>query len=659
MPQIYKRKSNRQVFNPDSMLLAIQACRENQMGYLKASRQFEVPISSLRRRVNDKNLRAKENKKVLGSKTTSLPLQLEEELYSHIFKMERMFYGLTTTDVRQLAYDLAVANSIPAEQHRFNQEKKLAGWGWLHGFRKRYPNLSLRSPEPTSYARAAGFCKTKVEGFYQMLKHTYDEHSFTPDRIFNLDETGVTNVQGKPSKVFAAKGKHQVGSIKSAERGTNVTVVFAMNVTGNFVPPAFVIPRKRSRRELADNAPPGSLFLYQQRGWMDSEQFLIYLRHFVAHVRPSPTLPVLLILDGHHSHKTLAAIQYSRENGLILLCLPPHCTHKLQPLDVAFFKSFKSYYNKAVENWLRSHFGRVVTIYQIPQLVAEAFEKSATISIAKSGFRATGIYPYNDNIFKHEEFLADDDVPSTGNHQNITPTQIPAIPSSPKPPNANCCSAISAIDIIDLDEPTSSSFLTPSVNVAPTNLLDGSSMGATTNAIKLKMKSSGTSSSSYSCFEREAISTTLTTATNQQYVTPSQIRLMPSFSKPSNRASSASILTLDIMDSNQPTSSSFLTTSANVASPNLHPKPPSSTRAIKRKVKSSSSGATSFSSCIKRKSMPTSGDQSSECIYCNESFSQSRPKEKWIQCAICKEWSHVLCAGYDRGAFLCDFCPKN
>ena len=93
-----------------------------------------------------------------------------------------------------------------------------------------------------------------------MLKHTYDEHSFTPDRIFNLDETGVTNVQGKPSKVFAAKGKHQVGSIKSAERGTNVTVVFAMNVTGNFVLPSFVIPCKRSRRELADNAPPGRLF---------------------------------------------------------------------------------------------------------------------------------------------------------------------------------------------------------------------------------------------------------------------------------------------------------------------------------------------------------------------------------------------------------------
>jgi hypothetical protein len=220
----------------------------------------------------------------------------------------------------------------------------MPGWSWLYGFRERFPILSLRSPEPTSLSRATGFNKEKVSQFYKLLKSVYDEYHFTPERIFNMDETGVSNVQGKTSKVFSLKSKRQVGCIKSAERDSNVTIVCAMNVTGMFVPPAFVIPRKRVRAELADHAPPGSLFLYQDRDWMDAEQFMKYLKHFLLHVKPTMESKILLILDGHHSHKTVQAVEFCRENGIVLLCLPPHCTHKLQPLDVSFFKSFKCNY---------------------------------------------------------------------------------------------------------------------------------------------------------------------------------------------------------------------------------------------------------------------------------------------------------------------------
>ena len=47
--------------------------------------------------------------------------------------------------------------------------------------------------------------------------------------------------------------------VKSAERGSSVTIICAMRVTGLFVRPAVVIPRKRTRPELVDSAPLGSL----------------------------------------------------------------------------------------------------------------------------------------------------------------------------------------------------------------------------------------------------------------------------------------------------------------------------------------------------------------------------------------------------------------
>lgn len=256
---------------------AITACKAGEMGYLKASQQFKVPICSLRTRVNNINKRATGSTQYIGGKIQSLPPEIEAELVKYIIEMDRKMFGLTLYDVRKMAYELAIRNNIPAKQHRFNEEKKIAGKDWLQGFRKRHPNLSLRSPEPTSMARAQGFTKEKVATFFTLLKETYDKYKWQPQQIFNVDETGVTTVQGKPSKVLSVRGKRQVGAIKSAERGTNVTVCCTMSASGVHLPPVIIFSRKRIRPELTDTAPPGSLIFSQEHGWVNSELFLKYL----------------------------------------------------------------------------------------------------------------------------------------------------------------------------------------------------------------------------------------------------------------------------------------------------------------------------------------------------------------------------------------------
>eukprot|EP00745_Piridium_sociabile_P012380 TRINITY_DN190907_c0_g1_i1.p1 TRINITY_DN190907_c0_g1~~TRINITY_DN190907_c0_g1_i1.p1 ORF type:complete len:178 (-),score=23.43 TRINITY_DN190907_c0_g1_i1:26-559(-) len=117
--------------------------------------------------------------------------------------------------------------------------------------------------------------------------------------------------------------------------------------------------RKRQCRELADGAPTGSLVTNNESGWMDKDMFMTWIRHFTTHVKPSPDRPVLLIMDGHSSHtRSLAAIDYARENGIVMLSLPPHSTHRLQPLDVSFFKPLQSFYIQEQETWLRTNPGR-------------------------------------------------------------------------------------------------------------------------------------------------------------------------------------------------------------------------------------------------------------------------------------------------------------
>jgi len=55
--------------------------------------------------------------------------------------------------------------------------------------------LSIRSPEVTSTGRATAFNKHTVKEYFENLANVLAKHQFTPDRIYNVDETGVTTVQ--------------------------------------------------------------------------------------------------------------------------------------------------------------------------------------------------------------------------------------------------------------------------------------------------------------------------------------------------------------------------------------------------------------------------------------------------------------------------------
>lgn len=56
-----------------------------------------------------------------------------------------------------------------------------------------------------------------------------------------------------------------------------------------------------------------------------------------------------MILDGHSSHVSLEFIQYCEDHRVIPLCLPPHATHLLQPLDVSIFGPLGHRYRKLVQ----------------------------------------------------------------------------------------------------------------------------------------------------------------------------------------------------------------------------------------------------------------------------------------------------------------------
>jgi len=352
MVRNYQRKTKQQAWSVDDLNTAVAAVRNNE-SVRGAAKKFGIPRATLQRHL--KNTVQTPGK--LGRFRPVFDSVFEQELTQHCLEMQKRFYGLSVKQCRKLAFDLAEKNQL---RHPFPPSEKMAGVDWMSRFLK----LTLREPEPTSLSRATGLNRVKVNSFFALLKDEVEKNHIMPDRIYNMDETGVSAVHD-PRKIIARKGQKQVGRIVSGEKGRNITVVCSVSAVGSYVPPMFVFPRARMTDRLLVNAPVGAVGCAQKSGWMDSNLFLRWLEHFIKFVKPSCNEPVLLLLDGHGSHKTLGAVECARGHGIILLCFPPHCTHKMQPLDVSFFGPHKRYYKQETDKWMTSHVSQRTSDYDV------------------------------------------------------------------------------------------------------------------------------------------------------------------------------------------------------------------------------------------------------------------------------------------------------
>uniref|UniRef100_A0A0A9VUF8 Jerky protein-like protein n=2 Tax=Lygus hesperus TaxID=30085 RepID=A0A0A9VUF8_LYGHE len=179
--------------------------------------------------------------------------QDEEDLVRYLVQCSKMLCGLTRKSLARLAFGFAQRNGklIPANWGSNGE----AGRKFISDFLKRHGDvLSLRKPQPTSIGRAACFNRPVIDAFFLNLSGLFDRYEFGPEQIFNVDESGLSTVQ-VPPKIIAQKGTRNVGTIASAERGTNVTMIATINALGNSIPPVLVFPRVKYKDFMIHGAP--------------------------------------------------------------------------------------------------------------------------------------------------------------------------------------------------------------------------------------------------------------------------------------------------------------------------------------------------------------------------------------------------------------------
>lgn len=411
MPTFYKRKrdSTRGQWTEEDLKNAANAVKNENMSIRQASKTYGVPWSTLKRRLESNCF----EKTPLGP-TSILGDTNENKLVKHIKKLQMFGFAPSRTEVRAMAYKLAEQLNI---DHRFNQDSEKAGLDWFHLFLSRHPELSIRKSEGVSLARTQNMNQETVKKYFDLLQDILVKNDLLgkPGNIYNVDESGL-QLNNKPGYVVAAKGSKSVPNITSGERGETISVIACCNGEGVFLPPACIFKGKNEKPEYKDGMPNGSVvFMSQKSAYVNSHIFFLWLKNHFYPRKAQGT--VLLLLDGHSSHcQSVETLEFAEDNDIILLCLPSHTTHWLQPLDRSFFKPLKSYFYSACNNFLKLNPNRKLNRLVFGSLLNEAWGKAATQATGSSGFRAAGIIPFNPHIVPDYAFLSSD-LPRTSVNQ--------------------------------------------------------------------------------------------------------------------------------------------------------------------------------------------------------------------------------------------------
>ena len=102
----------------------------------------------------------------------------------------------------------------------------------------------------------------------------------------------------------------------------------------------------------------------------------------------------MLVINSHKSHNSLNFQQYCKDNKIITVCMPPHSSHLLQPLDVGCFSPLKKAYRRQAKNLIRNRITHITKTKFLPCFIA-AFKALFTLSNIQGGFRGAGLVPFD------------------------------------------------------------------------------------------------------------------------------------------------------------------------------------------------------------------------------------------------------------------------
>ena len=192
---------------------------------------------------------------------------------------------------------------------------------------------------------------------------------------------------------------------------------------GRILKPWIIFKAKQQQKAWHEVLKEGYIVL-SENGWTDNKLGLTWLERCFAKETAIGQKGEyrILILDGHTSHISTAAIEFCISQKIILLYLPAHTTHILQPLDIGIFAPLATVYKNHVQRITRLGASYSIDKVDFLELYQLARTEAITPINIQKAWVVIGLSP-----FKPEIVLQHFPLPTTGQYYNITiyPTTPP------------------------------------------------------------------------------------------------------------------------------------------------------------------------------------------------------------------------------------------
>jgi hypothetical protein len=310
----------------------------------------------------------------------------EDVIVQHILDLDARGFPPRLAAVKDMA------DSLLAERHR-----DPVGQNWAATFVKRRPELKVKFNRKYDYKRALCEDPEIIQGWFRLVENMKAKYGILDDDTYNFDETGF--MMGMISTGAVVTASERRGRPKSVQQGNRkwTTVIQGINAMGWSIPPFIIFQGKHhlSAWYKEGSTPHDWVIAVSENGWTTNELGLQWLKHFDEHTKRRVIgAHRLLIIDGHESHDSLDFQQYCKENKIITLCMPPHSSHLLQPLDVGCFSPLKKAYGRQAEDLMRNKITHITKLEFLPCFKG-AFDTAITKANIQGGFRGAGLVPFN------------------------------------------------------------------------------------------------------------------------------------------------------------------------------------------------------------------------------------------------------------------------
>jgi hypothetical protein len=378
MPQSNQIQSN---YKEGQILLAISAIERGQIQSVRhAAKTYDVPRVTLARRLD--GIRARRDSTANLKKLTE---NEEEVIIRHILDLDSRGFSPRLKEVADMANHLLASRG-----------EKPVGIKWPSNFIARTPVLKTRLNRRYDYQRAQCEDPQVIQAWFQLVQDTIAQYGIVEDDIFNFDETGFQ--MGVISTTKVVTGSERRYAPKAVQPGNRewVTVIQGVGITGWVLPPFIIFAGTYHLSAWYDEGLPTDWAIsLSQNGWTTNEIGLDWLKHFDKHtINRIQGTHRLLILDGHESHMNLDFKLYCEQHRIVTLCMPPHSSHLLQPLDIGCFGPLKQAYGSQIQQMMKSYIHHVTKLEFLPAFKT-AFHQAITASNVQAGFRGAGLYPFN------------------------------------------------------------------------------------------------------------------------------------------------------------------------------------------------------------------------------------------------------------------------